>query len=89
MTVSAGYYHFSSNGEKFRNKWDDFDVEVSCLPTLGPEGSGPRTFPNVYKRVARLLLQWSIIPSQCLMASLRGHLSLAQRNEKIEYKTPG
>ena len=31
MAVLAGYYHFSSSGQKFRNKWDDFDVEVSCL----------------------------------------------------------
>jgi len=28
--TTLGYYHFDSTGRKFKNKWDDFDVDAEC-----------------------------------------------------------
>ena len=28
--TTLGYYHFDSSGRKFKNKWDDFDVDAEC-----------------------------------------------------------
>lgn len=78
--AANSYYHFSSDGKKFKNKWDSYDVDAELRALDGAEAMGER------KSALRKVLAdayTGLWEAQGIVDELRGDEEVKQRRKAL------